>query len=212
MKHFINRDLLAPNVLTIPVDAAIVDEFAPIAADYSDRSRFYVQKPKWSSDIVWVSANDEATFGLFQSAFDRMGIAAHVEPYLDLDRAVRLYCGFLVIRSRCAAADFHTDWVKTNNEAFTLNTPVVGQVDGFGLLYDRIDGTIGEYDYRRGEAIVLGDHFSHSTKPGASDEPVALLSFTFGTDRMEHWEKIKRTAGRQSDLYRLPDGRFERRQ
>jgi hypothetical protein len=112
MKHFINRDLLAPNVLTVPVDPAIVDEFAGLAADYSDRTRY-----------------DETA----------------------------------------------------------------------------------EYAYRRGEAIILGDHFSHSTRPGASPEPVALLSFTFGTDRMEHWDKIALTAGRQSDLFRLPDGRFQRR-
>jgi hypothetical protein len=38
-----------------------------------------------------------------------------------------------------------------------------------------------------------------------------LLSFTFGSDRMAHWEKISRTAGYQSALYRLPDGRFQRR-
>ena len=211
MKHFINRDLLAPNVLTVPVDPAIVDEFAGLAADYSDRTRYHVASPPWSSDIVWVSANDEETFVRFQSAFDRLGVATHVEPYLDLDRGVRLYCGFLVIRSRCAAANFHCDWEKTNNEAFTLITPIGSEHEDFGLLYRRLDGETAEYAYRRGEAIILGDHFSHSTKPGASPEPVALLSFTFGTDRMEHWDKIALTAGRQSDLFRLPDGRFQRR-
>ena len=211
MQHFINRDLLAPNVLTVPVDTTIVDEFASVAADHRDRRRYHVAHPPWSSDIAWVSANDEDTFAVFQSAFDRLGIASHVEPYLDLDRAVRLYCGFLVIRSRCDAADFHRDWEQTNNEAFTLITPVTANAGDFGLLYQRLDGQTAEYAYRRGEAIVLGDHFSHSTKPGTSDEPVALLSFTFGTDRMEHWDSISRTAGHQSALFRLPDGRFQRR-
>ena len=211
MKHFINPGLLAPNVLTVTVDAAIVDEFAGIAADHGDRRRFHVEIPKWNSDIVWVSANDEATFGVFQSAFDRLGVAAHVEPFLDLDRAVRLYCGFLVIRSQCAATNFHCDWDKANNEAFTLVTPIGGDAEDFGMLYRRLDGEIAEYPYRRGEAILFGDHFSHSTKPGASNEPVALLSFTFGTDRMAHWDRISRTAGYQSALFRLPDGRFQRR-
>ena len=211
MKHFINPGLLAPNVLTVPVDAAIVDEFAPIVADYGDSSRFHVETPRWNSDIVWVSAKEEKTFALFQSAFDRLDVAAHVVQYLDLDRLVRLYCGFLVIRSRCESPNFHCDWDKTNNEAFTLITPIGGDAADFGLLYRRLDGEISEYSYRLGEGIILGDHFSHSAKPGTSTHPVALLSFTFGTDRMEHWEKIARTAGRQSDLFRLPDGRFQRR-
>ena len=211
MKHFINRDLLAPNVLTVPVDPATVDEFAPIAADHGDTNRFQAVNPPWNSDIVWVSANDEATFQLFQSAFDRLGVAAHVAPYLDLDREVRLYCGFLVIRSQCTSTDFHRDWEETNNEAFTLITPIGGNAEDFGLLYQRLDGETREYGYRRGEAIIFGDHFNHSTKPGSSDRPVALLSFTFGSDRMEHWDRISRTAGYQSALVRLPDGSFQRR-
>ena len=60
-----------------------------------------------------------------------------------------------------------------------------------------------------GEAIIFGDNFSHSTKPGRSTKPVILLSFTFGTDKMEHWEKIFRTAGYQSKLVCRPDGEFQ---
>jgi hypothetical protein len=211
MKHFINRGLLAPNVVTMPVDTAIIDEFLPLVTNHDGDPRFHVVRPPWNSDMAWVSANDEATFELFQSAFDRLGVAGQVEPYLDLDRAVRLYCGFLVIRSRCDAPNFHYDWLQANNEAFTLLTPVTGNAENFGMLYRRLDGRIAEYGYLRGEAILLGDRFQHSTKPGLSPDPVALLSFSFGTDRMEHWDKIARTAAKQSALYRLPDGRFERR-
>jgi hypothetical protein len=32
--------------------------------------------------------------------------------------------------------------------------------------------------------LIFGDGFLHATKPGQSDEPVVLLSFTFGTDKM----------------------------
>jgi hypothetical protein len=76
------------------------------------------------------------------------------------------------------------------------------------MLYKKLNGTIAEYDYTIGEALIFGDHFIHSTKPGASDEPVVLLSFTFGTDKMEHWDKILHTAGYQSNLIRQPDGEF----
>lgn len=211
MKHFIDPEMLAPNVLTVAVDPAIVGEFTAIARDHGNPERFDVEHPPWNSDVRWISANSEETFALFQSAFDRLGVAAHVEPYLDLDRAVRLYCGFLVVRSHCSTPDFHRDWDGADNEAFTLITPVTANASEFGLLYQRLDGSIGEYRYKVGEALILGDHFVHSTKPGLSDEPVVLLSFTFGTDRMAHWDRIARTAGYQSRLLQLPDGSFRRR-
>jgi hypothetical protein len=70
MKHFLNREMLAPNVMTIPVDRAIVEQFADPVALRGDFSKI---SPKWSSDVQWISAADEPTFDLFQSAFDRLG-------------------------------------------------------------------------------------------------------------------------------------------
>lgn len=207
MPHFLNRELLAPNVLTVAVDPTVVAEFAAI--DRADPG-FAAVSPGWQSDMAWVSASNEETFGVFQTAFDRLALAAHVEPYLDLDRAARLYAGFLVVRSRCAEPDFHIDWVKTGNQAFTAMTPVSGAAPGFGLLYEKLTGDIGEYDYRPGEAIVFGDNFRHSTKPGSSSTPVVLLCFEFGTDKMEYWDSISRTVGHQTGLLRRPDGEFNR--
>ena len=209
MKHFLNKDFLAPNVMTFPVDREIVGEFEGLA---TNSARFSHLRPpsKWKSDIEWISAADEQTFELFQSAFDRLGIAAHARPYLDIEHDVRLYAGFLVIRSRCDAAHFHVDWMKTNNEAFTVMTPVGAAPKDFGLLYKKLDGTTGDYPYRRGEAIAFGDNFDHSTKPGRSDSPVVLLCFEFGTDRMEHWPMINRTIGSQTTHLRQPDGQFTR--
>lgn len=209
MKHFLNKDFLAPNVMTYPVDRAIVAEFEGL--DTASKHFSCLSPPsKWNSDIKWISAADEATFELFQSAFDRLGIAAHVRPFIDVEREVRLYAGFLVIRSECAAPHFHVDWLKANNDAFTTMTPVGPGPEDFGLLYKKLDGTVGDYSYRQGEAIAFGDNFDHSTKPGRSDRPVVLLCFEYGTDRMEHWPQINRTIGSQTTHLRQPDGQFTR--
>ena len=208
MKHFLDPGLAAPNVLKVAVDRDIVREFLPLARGSEPGVGYSSSHPRWESDILWISASSPETFERFENAFERLGIAAHVAPYLDLDREVRLYAGFLVTRRSCSKPNFHVDWEKTNNEAFTLITPVSDNTTGFGLLYRKLNGEIGEYEYKPGEAIIFGDHFSHSTKPGETDEPVALLSFTFGTDKMVHWDKIFRTAGYQSRLIRRPDGEF----
>ena len=210
MKQFINVDLMAPNVLRVSVDLGTNSSLLQICSDKLDSRNFAQVSPDWDSDIRWVSARSPEAFSAFQSEFDRLGIAAHVEPYLDLDKAVRLFSGFLVERSFCRGPNFHLDWINTNNEAFTFLTPLTGNSDGFGLLYKRIDGTTGEYAYKIGEALIIGDGFVHSTKPGRSTEPVVLLSFTFGTDKMEHWKKIARTAANQGELTRRPDGAFQR--
>jgi hypothetical protein len=205
MKHFLNPEMLAPNVMTFSVDPAIVAEFTDptrLPGSYST-----ISPPKWDSDIRWVSAADEQAFAVFQSAFDRLAIGGHAAPYLDLDRQVRLYAGFLVVRSRCTQPYFHIDWAA-KNEAFTCMTPVTANSRDFGLLYKQVTGPVGEYEYKRGEAIAFGDNFSHSTKPGQSDEPVVLLCFEFGTDKMEHWPSIYQTVGGQVTHLRQPDGKF----
>jgi len=209
MKHFLNKELLAPNVLTVPIDDRLIRERMGPLIGRIDPEKYFVKSPGWDSDIRWISARSVDAFNEFQSLFDALGIAAVVEPYLDLEKEVRLYSGFLVERSICEKPNFHLDWVKTNNEAFTLITPVTDNSAGFGMLYDKLDGTIGEYEYKVGEALIMGDLFHHSTKPGRSVEPVVLLSFTFGSDKMVYWEKIARTAARQGSLVRRPDGTFQ---
>jgi hypothetical protein len=205
MRHFINQELFALNVTTFPVDTAIIDEFADYRRLPGKHSSI---SPPWKSDMEWLSAADEELFEVFQSAFDRLGVADHLAPYLDIEREVRLYAGFLVIRSRCEEPSFHRDWIDANNEGFTLLTPVSANASDFGLLYHKLNGEIGDYDYRRGEAIAFGDNFVHSTKPGKSDDPVVLLCFEFGTDKMEHWPRLYPTVGYQLTHIRQPDGRF----
>ena len=208
VKHFLNRDMLAPNVCTFDVDQAIVEKFlnpGQLPGAYST-----VRPKGWHSDIEWISAADENTFEIFQSAFDALGIAAHAAPYLDLQKQVRLYAGFLVVRSHCSEADFHVDWVRTNNEAFTCMMPVSSCASEFGLSYRQLTGDIAEYRYKIGEAIAFGENFEHSTRPGQSGEPVVLLCFVYGTDKMAHWPNIYRTVGKQVTHLRQPDGKFVR--
>ena len=211
MKQFHNPELNAPNVLKVDLDTSIVREVPSILSDRIGPKGLFKKSPPWKSDICWTSAKSIDAFSEFQSLFDRLGVAAHARPYLDVDRTVRLYNGFVVTRSVCEAPDFHVDWKDTNNEAFTLITPVTENSEGFGLLYKKSDGTIGEYEYKLGEALILGDRFIHSTKPGRSAEPVALLSFIFGSDKMIHWPKIARTAASQGHMVCRPDGTFQRR-
>jgi hypothetical protein len=208
VKHFINKQLLAPNVFTMPVDTGIVAAFADLAATAEADPAYCTLRPEWNSDIRWISAATRPGFAKFEDAFKRLEIGASVREFVDVEREVRLYAGFLHTRSECAAAHFHTDWTRTNNEAFTLLTPVRGY-EGQKLWYKNMVGEVAEYRYRYGEAIVFGDHFIHSTPPGSCDPPFTFLVFNFGSDKMEHWAKIRRTTGTQCRLIRRPDGTFE---
>ncbi|MEO1002669.1 MAG: hypothetical protein AAFX65_06100 [Cyanobacteria bacterium J06638_7] len=147
-------------------------------------------------------------FRFYRQLFDELGVAPVVEPLLDLERAPRLYSGFLVWRSHCSAPSFHQDWIYTHHQAFTLITPVQLGDPPAALLHKKTDGSEGRYPYRIGKGIIFGDEFIHSTEPGTCDPAVVLLSFTFGTDRMTHWERIARSGASQGNLLRRPDGSF----
>ncbi|UUR06775.1 hypothetical protein [Sphingomonas glaciei] len=205
MKHFLDREWLAPNVMRVAIDPAVAAGFADLAAEIVPAA-YHVERPDWNSDIRWISAAEEASFARFQAAFDALEVARHVTDYVAVDHAIRLYQGFVVARSHCREPDFHVDWDATGNQAFTLVTPIGTPKPGFGLLYKTLTGETRSYDYREGEAVIFGDQFLHSTQPGCSDAPTALLSFTFGTDRMEDWRAIRRTAGFQGGRVRRPDG------
>lgn len=209
MDQFYNPDLCAFNAEILDVDESIVDDFRPLA-NQPDQPGFASVSPKWGSDVRWVSADLPETFALFENAFRRLKIAERVATHISVDREVRLYCGSLVMRSECEAPHFHCDWRKLNNQAFTFLTPVTENAQGFGLLYRDARGEVREYEYRRGEAIVFGDWFSHSTKPGRSDEPVALLCFEFGSDRMEDWPGVLDEMQSRTRLLQRADGEFVR--
>ena len=90
------------------------------------RYTFHAERPNWKSDIRWVSADDEHTFGLFQSLFDKLGIAAAFAPILG---PIVLFSGFLVIRQCTRKSTFHSDFSDTNGKAYTLMTPLEDMSD-----------------------------------------------------------------------------------
>ena len=157
-----------------------------------------------SSDLSWISVDDEATFNVFANLFEEMGIANALAPVIDLDDTVRLYSCFYVVRSRCSAANWHTDWpdaVGTN--AFTLLSPIEEyETDDFQLLYEDSQGVQKQYKYRLGEAICFSSRFVHSTEPGhaipeqdGSVRPHVFLCFTFGS-------------GARASIFISPGGQF----
>lgn len=208
MGHFFNTDFQAFNVLEVDVDESIINEFLPILSDVYENNEFCIEDPGWPSDIKWISPNNLKYFEVFKEKFDRLNVVKHVERFLDFEVAPRLYMAFFVTRSFCREPYFHCDWTNTNNNAFTFLSPMVDEENGIGLIYRRIDGTIAEYNYRKGKALIFGDKFSHSTRPGSVKTTSGLLSFAFGSDKMTYWDQMSRTVASQGNLCRRPDGSF----
>ena len=139
MKHFLDTHWLAPNVMRVAIDPAIPVCFADLAAGDLPPS-YHAEKPDWSSDIRWISAAEETAFARFQAAFDALDAARHVVDYVAVDRAIRLYQGFVVVRSECREANFHVDWENAGNQAFTfLGTGAFTGVAG-QLRYEQVSG------------------------------------------------------------------------
>lgn len=208
MKQFISSEFSAPNVMKFSFDPVLLDDLRAVIQKPLSTTDYSVVSPPWSSDMRWISPNTIQAYKLFLSLFERSGVAQQVKPFVDFDMHIRMYAGFLVVRSQCTEPNYHYDWSGADNDAFTLITPLSDNASGFGLLYKTTEGQVAEYDYRIGEAIMFGDNFLHSTKPGKSERPVVLLSFTFGSDKMQHWPKIWKNLGTQSNLVRLPNGTF----
>lgn len=172
-----------------------------------------------SSDLSWISVNDEATFDVYRQIFDEMGVAAALAPLIDSESSIRLYSCFYVLRSRCAAPNWHTDWPEAvGTNAFTLLTPLEDYAtEDFQLLYKDSDRDVQQYRYRAGEAICFASRFVHSTEPGraAADSagrrrPHVFLCYTFGSDKQEHWPAIAPTInGYQSRFLHRYDGQSE---
>lgn len=218
---FLNARFMAPNVFEIAMPADLVAHLAchveavrrmdrrgetyPMGDDIS----LHCERPlRWRSDICWLSHADEPSYRWFERIYDRLGVADRVAGFVPHDRVVRLYSGFFVTRSRCDRHDFHADWVTPENRAFTLLAPLSGNAGEMGLTYIDVRGAERNYAYPAARALVFGAGFRHSTAIGSLDERAVYLCFNFGTDRMELWPELEKTAGRQGNFYCLPDGTF----
>lgn len=219
-KHFINSDFVAPNVLEIDVDAGVLAEMSGVTrrlqglglvegmVDIGNGVQLYSTHPSWKSDILWISQADRAGYDYFEDIFRRLRIAENVASKIAHDREIIMYSGFFVTRSFCDQPDFHHDWVDADNDAFTYLGPISDNCGELGLIYNNLRGQQGHYDYKLGKGLVFGDYFLHSTAPGRASGSTVFLSFTFGTDRMDNWPRIARTAASQGMFYRQPDGQF----
>jgi hypothetical protein len=222
-KHFINPKLLARNVLEVDVPADLLDSLGAITEEVRAVTAagglitlgkglefFVMQLANWNSDLRWISQADERSFEFFEDLFRRTGAAGHVERYVDLAKAITLYSGFFVTRRTCTKPYFHVDWNDGHNDAFNFITPLTENCGELGLLYRDMLGQERKYTYRLGKALIIGDKFLHSVEPGEAAEPVVLLSFTFGTDKMDRWPLLSKTAAHQGVTHRRPDGVFVR--
>lgn len=65
----------------------------------------------WSSDVTWMSADDLRTHASLEGLFERCELARHFEVLCGCRERLRMYSASFVVRSRCNAPNFHTDYV-----------------------------------------------------------------------------------------------------
>jgi hypothetical protein len=221
-KQFLSPRFKAPNVFEVECDLEVLARCDPMIAPIRAAAavagkgavsagplRLFKTGPSdWSSDIAWISQDDRESYDWFKALFDDLGLAAQVERHVTFDKAIVLYSGFFVTRSQCQSPHFHFDWIGGNNDAFTLVTPLTEHAGHFDLIYRQFDGCQGAYPYRLGKGLLFGDWFEHSTSVDNTGEQEVLLSMSFGTDRMENWPAISKTAAQQGRTHVQPDGLF----
>jgi hypothetical protein len=171
----------------------------------NDQSYFYTSYGK--EPLIWVANNNWHTYELFKNVFEALDIRDEVKQLVDFENDITLYSGFLVVGNRANIEAWHLDFVEGAN-AYTLITPLFELDAGHGnLLYKDTRDDTQTYLYKLGEAIIVGDNFSHATEPYAKTEkPRILLSLTFGTDKIVYWDALKQTIVGQSMFLILPCG------
>lgn len=210
MKNYHNRELNALNVFKIKIRQRIIRDlheyFKNHVQNNSTDQDFYTISPQWNSDIQWTSVNNLKTYKKFLKIFDTLDLSP-IEKFIDGE--IICYSIFFVTRSRCHKPNFHTDFSNTKNNAFTLMTPLTNINDDVRghLLYRDLADQTKVYRYKRGECIVFGDSFVHSTQPYENKE-VTFLCFTFGSDKKKYWKNIFKCIGEQQARIMRYDRRY----
>jgi len=170
-----------------------------------EQEYFYTSYDK--APLLWVSNGNQATYDLFKYFFDELNVCEEVKRLIDYDQKIIMYCGFFVIGDRAYDELWHVDY-KPGSNAYTLLTPLFHNSHDHGnLLYRDNKSQKKKHIYRAGEALIVGDHFSHATEPFLqTSQTRVLLSLTFGTDKMEHWKNLKQTIEHQSEFFIRPCG------
>lgn len=232
-----NSRLHANNVFTPRISTAVIreasedfhDHLRPRFLDVRDQlkqrrmpceqlqtnlGRFFVVQPGiWSSDIAWISVDDDATYARFLDFFMRSGVPEQLAPHIDHEHGLRMYSAYYVVRSRAQGTNFHDDFVpEIGTNALSVMSPLANYAaPDFQLLYEDVDGRQRQYRYTHGEAICFGSQFQHTTEPGRASEADGglhvYLCFTFGSDKEEYWPHIYATQGSYgSRVIRKPCG------
>ena len=244
-----NTTLCAPNVWEVPVPADVLADAKAIFDDSSLKQAFHrlrvgdaahMRHPArarglsffvlrssadggmggMSSDITWISVDDQHTYDAFDGLFRRIQLERTFGSVVQHSGRLRMFSAVFVVRSRCAAPHFHVDYAdEVGAQGLTLMTPLGSfrNTSSFNLVYGTAPhgspkpvGAPVRYVYREGTGIAFGAKFRHSTEPGIAHEEDGVhvyLCFTFGTDQMEHWPSIAKTiGGNQSRVIVRPDG------
>ena len=160
--------------------------------------------------LLWISANDRETYDVFDAFFRALDIVDDAKLLVDFDETLVMYGAFFVVGNVAPHELFHVDYFP-DSHAYTLLTPLDAFLPEHGNLSFKLTPTTPEqhglYNYKMGEAIIFGEQFEHSTQPYAKQSRNRILvSLTFGTDKMQYWETLKKTVGTQSNFVMLPCG------
>ncbi len=160
-----------------------------------------------TAPLLWVSNNNAHTYDLFKMFMSELDIMDDIKELVDFDNKIEVYCGFFVIGKKMDRETWHIDFQDGAN-AYTLITPLFELDNAHGnLMYKDENSATNSYQYKMNEAIIFGDGFEHATQPYAETETLrVMLSFTFGTDKIDYWPILKKTIGEQSNYMILPCG------
>lgn len=167
-----------------------------------DEYQMDVKKPWNTSDLVWITPNSEQSLHYFQKLFDELKVSDKLSHIGE----IVMFCGFYVIRQHTTTTRWHFDFVKTNNRAFTMMTPLQSMAqEPSHLLYKKTkNGPIHRFKYKYGHGIVFGDRFLHTTEDKSSSKPLSFLCFTMGDKNMSDtaWENAEIIISGQSEIYK----------
>lgn len=171
-----------------------------------DEQQFHITS-YGTAPLLWISNNNAHTYEIFKSFMDELDIMDDIKELVDFENKIEVYCGFFVVGKKMDRETWHNDFQDGAN-GYTLITPLF-ELDGSHghLMYKDRAANTKIHEYKMSEAVVFGDGFEHATQLyPETDELRVMLSFTFGTDKIEHWPVLKQTIGAQSNYMILPCG------
>lgn len=160
-----------------------------------------------SNPLLWFSSNNEDTYQIYKRFLNTLNIEDDIRELVDYNDKIIMYCGFLVIGNQAPNETWHVDYHPGAN-AYTLITPLFELDQNHGnILYRNTQNQIERHSYEVGEALVFGDNFTHTTeKYNRTNKLRIMVSMTFGTDKIEHWDILSTTIETQSLYLMLPCG------